>query len=328
MVTKAIERAQNTVEARNAEIRKDVLKYDEVMNEQRKVIYARRLQIIDGEDLREHTEDLLDRHDRRAGRPSTARPSSTRTGTSTASSPSCTQYYPTQFTVEDLARRPPTEQLVESIVGEALELLREAREASARAARRRMRQIEREVMLQIIDQRWREHLSEMDYLREGINLRAMGQTRPARRLAARGLRDVRPADGRHRRRLPPLRHARPGRRRCRAGAEPDLDRASYAAAEDPRGRDRRHWPRRCWPSRGRGARRRRPVLARGPAGGGRRARRRRRGRQRRQASGPDRGRTADGRWRRSSRLGAREGRPQRALLVRERQEVQVLPRRG
>ncbi len=51
MVTKAIERAQHTVEGRNAEIRKDVLKYDEVLNEQRKVIYARRLQVIDGEDL-------------------------------------------------------------------------------------------------------------------------------------------------------------------------------------------------------------------------------------------------------------------------------------
>ncbi len=60
MVTKAIERAQHTVEGRNAEIRKDVLKYDEVLNEQRKVIYARRLQVIDGEDLRERTEELLE----------------------------------------------------------------------------------------------------------------------------------------------------------------------------------------------------------------------------------------------------------------------------
>jgi preprotein translocase subunit SecA len=55
MVTKAIERAQNTVEGRNSEVRKDVLKYDEVMNEQRKVIYARRLGIIDGEDLHDQT---------------------------------------------------------------------------------------------------------------------------------------------------------------------------------------------------------------------------------------------------------------------------------
>ena len=59
MVSKAIERAQNTVEARNAEIRKDVLKYDEVMNEQRKVIYARRRQILDGEDLRARTIEVL-----------------------------------------------------------------------------------------------------------------------------------------------------------------------------------------------------------------------------------------------------------------------------
>src|SRR3984885_1316466 len=58
-VAKAIERAQNTVEARNAEMRKDALKYDEVMDQQRKVIYERRLQIIDGVDLEEHTEDLL-----------------------------------------------------------------------------------------------------------------------------------------------------------------------------------------------------------------------------------------------------------------------------
>ena len=59
-VTKAIERAQNTVEGRNAEIRKDVLKYDEVLDKQRKVIYELRLQVIDGEDLRERTEQLLE----------------------------------------------------------------------------------------------------------------------------------------------------------------------------------------------------------------------------------------------------------------------------
>ncbi|EQD46408.1 preprotein translocase subunit SecA, partial [mine drainage metagenome] len=60
MVARAIERAQHTVEQRNAETRKEVLKYDEVLNEQRKVIYARRLQVIDNEDLRESTETLLE----------------------------------------------------------------------------------------------------------------------------------------------------------------------------------------------------------------------------------------------------------------------------
>ncbi len=102
MVTKAIERAQHTVEGRNAEIRKDVLKYDEVMNEQRKVIYARRLQVIDGEDLREHTEELLEQTIDELVR--SACP---------AEFPEewdlerllteVTQYYPTEFTVEDLA---------------------------------------------------------------------------------------------------------------------------------------------------------------------------------------------------------------------------------
>src|SRR6202044_2565966 len=60
MVTRAIERAQHNVEIRNAEIRKDVLKYDEVMYEQRKVIYARRIQVIDGLDMREQTMELLE----------------------------------------------------------------------------------------------------------------------------------------------------------------------------------------------------------------------------------------------------------------------------
>src|SRR5437879_1996740 len=60
MVTRAIEKAQSTVEARNAEIRKDVLKYDEVMNEQRKVIYARRQQILEGADLRDEALEALE----------------------------------------------------------------------------------------------------------------------------------------------------------------------------------------------------------------------------------------------------------------------------
>src|SRR5580693_3008777 len=61
MVTRAIERAQNTVEQKNAEVRKDVLKYDEVMNEQRKVIYERRMQILQGDNLREYTVELFSR---------------------------------------------------------------------------------------------------------------------------------------------------------------------------------------------------------------------------------------------------------------------------
>jgi len=176
MVTKAIERAQNTVEARNAEIRKDVLKYDEVLNEQRKVIYARRLQVIDGEDLEELTQQLLE------------------TTIDVLVGAACprdypeewdleqllaevTQYYPTAFVAEDLAEATTASQLTESLLQEALDAYA-ARDEVFPGGADEARQVEREIMLQIIDQHWREHLAEMDYLREGINLRAMGQQDP------------------------------------------------------------------------------------------------------------------------------------------------------
>jgi preprotein translocase subunit SecA len=176
MVTKAIERAQNTVEGRNSEIRKEVLKYDEVMNEQRKVIYARRLQVIDGEDLHERTLELLE---------------STVDSLVQASCPSdyaeewdlerlvkeLAQYYPTQFTPEDLAEGTSVAQVTESVLADALDYY-EQHSDSLPGGAEQARQIEREVMLQVIDQRWRDHLAEMDYLREGINLRAMGQQDP------------------------------------------------------------------------------------------------------------------------------------------------------
>jgi preprotein translocase subunit SecA len=176
MVTKAIERAQHTVEGRNAETRKELLKYDEVRNEQRKVVYARRLQLIDGEDLKAHTEELL-------------------TGTVdrvvSAHCPSnfpedwdleslvmeLNQYYPTRFTVEDLEVASSSQQLTESILAEALSFYDE-RETSFPGGAEMAREVERNVLMQIIDQRWREHLVEMDYLNEGIHLRGIAQTDP------------------------------------------------------------------------------------------------------------------------------------------------------
>ena len=119
-VAKAIERAQNTVEARNAEIRKDNLKYDEVMDQQRKVIYERRLQVIDGEDLEEHTEDLLaGAAEKLVGEycPTEFEEDWDIKGLVDG----LMQYYPTKFSVEDLAQAATTEDLVESIVEEALD---------------------------------------------------------------------------------------------------------------------------------------------------------------------------------------------------------------
>jgi preprotein translocase subunit SecA len=182
MVSRAIERAQNTVEARNAEIRKDVLKYDEVMNEQRKVIYARRLQILEGEDLRARTIEVI---------------SSAIDGIVTANCGSSDyvedwnvdglitetrQYFPSQTTKEQITALDNSNEVYEHLAGEAITYYEE-REAAMPAPEGgepadTMRALEREVMLQLIDQKWREHLSEMDYLREGINLRAMGQKDP------------------------------------------------------------------------------------------------------------------------------------------------------
>jgi preprotein translocase subunit SecA len=176
MVSKAIERAQNTVESRNAEIRKDVLKYDEVMNEQRKVVYARRMQILDGEDLRERTVEVL----------SSAVDSIVTAHCSTdfvedwnvdGLLTELRLYFPTKTTAEEILEAAHPTEVYELLAGEVLAYYDE-REASVPGGEDTMRQLEREVMLQLIDQKWREHLSEMDYLREGIGLRAMGQQDP------------------------------------------------------------------------------------------------------------------------------------------------------
>ena len=190
MVTKAIERAQNTVEQRNAEIRKNVLKYDEVMNEQRKVIYKRRDQILDDADLRD--ERSVPRRGRRGRRsPLLRRTTTPRSGTSTASPPSrrLLAAPSSPSTSSTGCRR--TDELYDLLMGEATGYY-EQREAGAR--RGTMREIERQVMLQIIDQHWREHLYEMDYLAGGHQPAGHGPEGPARRVAARGLRDVRRDD--------------------------------------------------------------------------------------------------------------------------------------
>src|SRR6056297_2604808 len=174
MVTKAIERAQTTVETKNAEIRKNVLKYDEVMNEQRKVIYQRRDQILDGEDLRaagmEYLEDavkaLIGTHCQSAA---------TDEWDLDGFCKELALFWPTSLTPETLADVTSPNELTEVVMAEAKNHY-EQREAEI--GEEAMREVERQVMLRIIDQRWREHLEEMDYLQGGINLRAMGQKDP------------------------------------------------------------------------------------------------------------------------------------------------------
>ncbi|HMK99164.1 MAG TPA: preprotein translocase subunit SecA [Acidimicrobiales bacterium] len=229
MVTRAIERAQNTVEARNAEIRKDVLKYDEVLNEQRKVIYARRLQVIDGEDLQQTTEQLLETTVDmlvRAACPSQY-PEDWDLDQLVAE---LSQYYPTAFTADELAEATTVQQLTESLLAEALEAYA-GRDEEFPGGAEQARQVEREVMLQIIDQHWREHLAEMDYLREGINLRAMGQQDPLVAWQREGFQMfgqmMDSIDDDY------LRYVMHVQVVAEPAPEPDLSRASYQAPADP-----------------------------------------------------------------------------------------------
>ena len=175
MVTRAIERAQNTVEQKNAEVRKDVLKYDEVMNEQRKIVYERRMQVIDGEDLHDRTLELIE--DKITAAVEQCCPSAFQEEWDLDRLVNdISQYYPSTFSVADLALAENVEQLIESVVADAIEYY-DGR-AEALGGDEVARDLERQVMLQIIDQRWRLHLMEMDYLREGIHLRGIAQTDP------------------------------------------------------------------------------------------------------------------------------------------------------
>ena len=174
MVTKAIERAQSTVEQRNGEIRKNVLKYDEVMNEQRKIIYQRRDQILEGADLKvaameylaEAVDSLIDSHC-----VSDAEDEWDLEGLASELS----TFWPTEVTENTLAGCGSTDDMYDQVMADAS---RYYAQRESEMGEQTMREVERQVMLRIIDQRWREHLEEMDYLQEGINLRAMGQKDP------------------------------------------------------------------------------------------------------------------------------------------------------
>jgi len=193
------------------------------------VIYERRLQIIDGDDLEEHTEDLL----AGAAEKLVAEHCPTEFEEDwdlKSLIDGLVQYYPTKFTVADLEQAATTEDLVESIVEEALEHYERHSESMPGGAET-MRQIERDVYLQIMDARWRDHLAEMDNLKDGIHLRWTVQADPLNAWQQEGysmfgqLMEVIDNDY--------LRYILHIEAVQAPAAEPDLDRAVYAAAEDP-----------------------------------------------------------------------------------------------
>jgi preprotein translocase subunit SecA len=181
VVSRAIRSAQTQVESQNFEIRKDVLKYDDVLNRQRTVIYGERHEVLEGADLHEQVRSMIDEV------------------TASYVTAATADGYPEEWDLEKLWKAfkqlfPITltiDEVIEEAGGEkgnlTADLLTEMVQENAQGAYDRreeeytpelMRQIERLVVLSVLDQKWREHLYEMDYLREGIGLRAMAQRDP------------------------------------------------------------------------------------------------------------------------------------------------------
>ncbi|MBO4207574.1 preprotein translocase subunit SecA [Micromonospora echinofusca] len=181
MVTRQIKSAQAQIEGQNAEIRKNVLKYDEVLNKQRQVIYAERLRVLNGEDLSDQVRNMIDDV---VGAYVTGATSDGYAEDWDLDQlwASLKQLYPVGVTIEDLEEESGGDR-----AGlDADFLLARLKEDAHTAYDRReetlgeeaVRQLERMVLLQVIDRKWREHLYEMDYLQEGISLRAYAQRDP------------------------------------------------------------------------------------------------------------------------------------------------------
>ena len=176
VVSRAIQSAQSQVEQRNAEIRKNVLKYDDVLDRQRKAIYSDRQQILDGEEIqprieafREQTIDaILSSHGLDGDWDFDALWSDLR------------QVYPVGITVDELLAEAGSKKVDQAFLRR--EILSDAEVAYENREKllgeEGMRELERRVVLATIDRRWRDHLYEMEYLKEGIGLRAMAQRDP------------------------------------------------------------------------------------------------------------------------------------------------------
>ncbi len=175
MVSKAVERAQRQIEELNYERRKNVLKYDEVMNGQRAVIYAERRKILEGHDLKEQAQGFVTEVIEEAIAtwcPPDVYPED---WDHDALVTALREVFPFGASAADIAAVEDAAALTERCEAEALAAY-EQKEASVGPDV--MRELERMVLLNITDTKWREHLYEMDYLQEGIHLRAYAQKDP------------------------------------------------------------------------------------------------------------------------------------------------------
>jgi preprotein translocase subunit SecA len=175
MVTRAVENAQRQIEELNYERRKNVLKYDDVMNAQREAIYGQRREILEGRDLKEQALEMVE--DTIATTVDTYCPEDVfpEDWDLEALLTAMLEIYPATLTQEQAAEIPDRLELQAHFIEDALARYEE-KEAAVGAET--MRELERVVLLNITDTKWREHLYEMDYLQEGIHLRAYAQQDP------------------------------------------------------------------------------------------------------------------------------------------------------
>ncbi|HEX9717433.1 MAG TPA: preprotein translocase subunit SecA [Actinomycetota bacterium] len=175
MVTRAVESAQRQIEELNFERRKNILKYDDVMNTQRQVIYGERQKILKGEDLKEQALEFVTEVVEGAVAGWTGEKTFSEEWDLDALLTGLGEVYPVRVTRQDLERAANAAELTETVLTDALGVYEEKEQAIGPQV---MRQLERMVLLSILDNKWREHLYEMDYLQEGIHLRAYGQRDP------------------------------------------------------------------------------------------------------------------------------------------------------
>ncbi|HEY7874421.1 MAG TPA: preprotein translocase subunit SecA [Actinomycetota bacterium] len=176
LVSRAIERAQTQVEGMNFEIRKNVLKYDEVMDKQRQVIYGERRKILEGEDFHDQAlelvTDVIESAVAQNANPDLA-PDEWDWDQLFAH---MREIYPTSLKPGDFD--PQTVEYAEVLQAFLEDSVKVYQAREEQLGTEQLREIERLVLLSVIDNRWREHLYEMDYLQEGIGLRAMAQKDP------------------------------------------------------------------------------------------------------------------------------------------------------
>ncbi len=180
VLTRGVRSAQAQIEGRNAEIRKNILKYDDVMSSQRSVIYSERRRVLDGEDFRDQVMTFIDDIVGAYVRAGTA-VGSPEDWDLDALWKDLRTIYPVSLTTDELVEEAGG---VSQLSGAFLtrELTADAK-VQYEAVEERLgadltRTVERQVVMQVLDAKWREHLYEMDYLKEGIGLRAMGQRDP------------------------------------------------------------------------------------------------------------------------------------------------------